>query len=66
MKNALKTVIVLALLAASLDKALDVLAAEPMDMDAKRLANIERQIQANEFQEKHFEAYGALKIRGLL
>lgn len=43
-----------------------VLSHNPNDAEINRLANIQRQIQAAEMQEKYWNAYGQLKIRGLI
>ena len=43
-----------------------VLSQNPNDAEVNRIANIQRQIDAAEMQEKYWNAYGQLKIQGLI
>jgi len=64
--NILKNIILASALLIAMHKAFIVLDDDPNDSEANRLANIQHQIDGNKYQEKYSQAYGALKLKGVI
>lgn len=64
-KDAIKTMAVVALIFVAFDRALDVIEKDPPNIEAIRVSNIQRQVLAAEQQAKFFKARQGLKKVGL-